>query len=532
VQTASSLLCNRYETGIGEASVCQDDSTFSYCFVNNPDDCAYVAIDWDLFDQAKADFEGTIYGNLDLYIAETFFTCACNSGSPDCTQSTFATHNINACQDPAFQSISCETEDGIEKCKANVGNRSYQCTKGRSTIVGVESVVCCTTATAVELQSCVTSTITYDDFVNNPNPDPDLISCQVEVDGQSCPCNICDPQIDAISYDCSAVGRDDLIRNCPSGGIKTLEEFYNAKLELPFMYIDPLVPFSTPMPSAAPSLSQQPTMKNTPPPSPAPTKALTPPPTPAPTKAPTPAPTAAPTETLPSATPTLSTIPTIAPSTMPSATPTRAASINPTEFTPFPTETPSSSPTLEFMANCNGIHFKIQSFNEGYGDLECNDYEGDFPGVVYTCSATTTLTNGVVSLKVEPQEESRRRPFQRECRATAPDDLTFFCLDNVGANFNAFEVESARTLLDCGDDDDDEVYVYPQYNLLQGVDAESQTSRNFDSFKAENSFFVEFLGKDLSASATGGAASASASYSSTCVVLVATVLLAGVLIIL
>jgi hypothetical protein len=180
------------------------------------------------------------------------------------------------------------------------------------------------------------------------------------------------------------------------------------------------------------------------------------------------------------------------------------------------------------MANCNGIHIKIQRFNEGYGDLECNDYEGDFPGVVYACSATTTLNNGVVSLKVEPQEESRRRPFQRECRATAPDDLTFFCLDNVGANFNEFEVQSARTLLDC-DDDDDEVYAYPQYNLLQGIDAESQTSGNFDSFLAENSFFVEFLGENLSTSTTGGAASASASYSSTCAMLVATALLAGVL---
>jgi hypothetical protein len=93
--------------------VCEDESTFTYCFVDNPDDCDYVAIDWDLFDQAKADFEGTIYGNLDLYIAETFFTCACDSASPDCTQSTFATHNINACQDPAFQSISCETKKVI-----------------------------------------------------------------------------------------------------------------------------------------------------------------------------------------------------------------------------------------------------------------------------------------------------------------------------------------------------------------------------------------------------------------------------------
>jgi hypothetical protein len=181
------------------------------------------------------------------------------------------------------------------------------------------------------------------------------------------------------------------------------------------------------------------------------------------------------------------------------------------------------------MTNCQGIHAKIQRFNEGYGDLECNDYQGDFPGVVYTCSATTTLTDGAVGLKVEPQEESRRRPFQRECHAAAPDDLTFFCLDNVGANFGAFEVDSSRTFLSC-ENDDDEVYAYPQYNLLQGIDAESKTSANFDSFLAENSFFVEFLGEDLTTTAKGGAASAASnSYSSTCVMLVATVLLPGVL---
>lgn len=491
----SSISCSRYDSAGGEATVCQDDSTLAYCFINNPDDCEYVAIDWNLFDQTKASYDGTVYGNLDLFIAETFFTCTCDSGTPNCAASTFTTHNINACQEPAEQLVTCETEDGTERCNGRVGDRNYQCTKAATTAVGVETVACCTVATATEPRTCVASTVIYDDFVNNPNPDPDLLSCAVNVDGQLCDCTICGPQTEAIGYDCTAAGRSDLIQACPSSSLQfpALQDFYNAKIDLPFFFIEPLAPLATLSPTQSPSTSQQPTM------------AITPPPTPPPTRAPTPPPTPAPTTAAPSSSPTLSMSPSKRPTGMPSVSPTEVPTASPTAPTPSPTDTPSAGPTLEYVANCIGIHFKLARFNEGqFGDLECTDYTGDFPGVVYTCSATTALENGVVTLKVEPEEESMLRPFQRECRSSAPNNLTFYCLDNVGANFNTYQVETAGTLLTC-DNNDDEVYAYPQYNLLQGINAESPTSANFDAFFADNAFFVEFLEEDSSPTSLGGA---------------------------
>jgi len=120
--------------------------------------------------------------------------------------------------------------------------------------------------------------------------------------------------------------------------------------------------------------------------------------------------------------------------------------------------------------------------------LECGDYEGNFPGAIYACSVTTSLRNGAVGFDIEPANNIRQ-PFQRRCNATAPDGLTFFCLDNVGGDFDTFKSETSDADLGCKAS-----YVFPQYNLLQGVSADTTESDRFDNELAINAYFVEFLG--------------------------------------
>ncbi|CAJ1965906.1 unnamed protein product [Cylindrotheca closterium] len=505
LQTAGDLVCNRFVNGRDRATVCQDDATFSYCFVDNPDQCEYIAIDWDLFEQRKEEYTGPVQGDLDLFIAETFFTCACDGYIPNCATSTFSAHSINACREDAANFVSCEVEDGIEKCSGRNDGRSYRCTRSPSSTAGVETITCCTIATELEPQTCVRSVLNFD-----PNASSSLRSCQVDVDGDACTCSVCGSQPNAISYDCSAVGRDDLVESCPSGGTLSIEEFFLAKLDNPLGYIEPLGPVVTdvpsaspsvnitPMPSAepsgsaSPSLSQRPTTLNTPSPttSPAPSGSpTTSPPTKAPTMNPSRIPSAAPSVTqVPSSSPTKSAPPTIFPTRSPSITPSLTPSGSPTAPTPGPTATVSSSPTPDFVATCEGIHLQIQVFNEGYGDLECGDYEGNFPGAIYACSVTTSLRNDAVGFDIEPSSNVRQ-PFHRRCNATAPDGLTLFCLDNVGANFDTFKSETSDVDLGC-----EASYVFPQYNLLQGVSADTKESDSFDDALAANAYFVEFLG--------------------------------------
>ena len=502
-----SLVCDRFVNGRDRATVCQDDSTFSYCFVDSPDECEYVAIDWNLFEQRKEEYSGPVQGDLDLFIAKTFFTCPCDGSIPNCATSTFSAHSINACREDAENFVSCEIEDGIEKCSGRDEGRSYRCSRPPSSVAGVETTTCCTIATELEPQACVKSVLNFDP--NSSSENPDLLSCQVDVDGTACTCSVCGSQSDGIGYDCTAAGRDDLVKICPSSGTAvTVEEFYLAKLDSPLGYIDPLgpvvtaVPSSspsiriTPMPSAAPSrsasptLSQRPTMENTPPPttSPAPSNSpSTSPPTKAPTKRPSSAPSGRPTVSqVPSSSPTTSVPPTSFPTGTPSVAPSLSSS-----------GTPTAPPTPEFVANCEGIHLQIQVYNEGYGDLECGDYEGNFPGAIYACSVTTSLRNDAVGFDIEPANNIRQ-PFQRRCNATAPDGLTFFCLDNVGGDFDSFKAETNSADLGC-----EASYVFPQYNLLQGVSADTKESDRFDDELALNAYFVEFLGDAPSTSSKG-----------------------------
>ncbi|KAL3939745.1 MAG: hypothetical protein SGBAC_005589 [Bacillariaceae sp.] len=498
------LVCNRFVDGRNRATVCQDDSTFSYCFVDNPDECEYIAIDWNLFEQEKAQYTGPVQGDLDLFIAETFFTCPCDGSIPNCATSTFTAHSINTCREDAANFVSCEVEDNIEKCSGRNDGRSYRCSRPPSATAGVETTTCCTIATALEPRTCVKSVLTFDQ-----NDASSLIACTVDVDGDPCTCSVCGSE--AISYDCSAVGRDDLVESCPStGGAVGIEEFYLGKLDSPLGYIEPLgpvvtqVPSSspsiriTPMPSTepslseSPSLSQMPTMLNTPDPttSPAPSESpTTSPPTKAPTIMPSSTPSSSPSVTqVPSSSPTNSVPPTSFPTRTPSVTPSLTPSGSPTAPTPGPTATGSEPPTPDFVATCEGIHAQIQAFNEGYGDLECGDYEGTFPGAIFACSVTTSLRNDAVGFDIEPVS-SIRQPFSRRCNATAPDGLTLFCLDNVGANFDAFNIETSNTDLGC-----EASYVFPQYNLLQGVSADTKESNSFDTVLAASAYFVEFLG--------------------------------------
>lgn len=131
--------------------------------------------------------------------------------------------------------------------------------------------------------------------------------------------------------------------------------------------------------------------------------------------------------------------------------------------------------------------------------MECGDYEGNFPGAIYACSVTTSLRNDAVGFDIEPAGNVRQ-PFHRRCNATAPDGLIFFCLDNVGANFDAFKAETSTADLGC-----EASYVFPQYNLLQGVNADTKDSDGFDDTLAATAYFVEFLGNptDPSTSSKG-----------------------------
>ena len=130
--------------------------------------------------------------------------------------------------------------------------------------------------------------------------------------------------------------------------------------------------------------------------------------------------------------------------------------------------------------------------------MECGNYEGDFPGAIYACSVTTSLRNDAVGFDIEPPNNIRQ-PFQRRCNATAPDGLTFFCLDNVGGNFDEFKTDASNADLNC-----EASFVFPQYNLLQGLSADTKESDLFDDELALNAYFVEFLGDPTAPSAGTG----------------------------
>eukprot|EP00980_Cylindrotheca_fusiformis_P001199 scaffold328_cov130-Cylindrotheca_fusiformis.AAC.13 len=500
-----SLSCRRMAKENGVETVCQDDSSLAYCLEeenSSNGDCQYIAVDWDKLEQTKNNFQGTVEGNLELYLAETFFSCPCSNGVPDCSMSTFSEHTGNACQASSStveESITCSVgNDGSDKCivvakdddGAEVSN--YICSQAPSTTAGVTTVVCCTSDQ--QLQTCVASTLLYDNSIEDPN------SCAVNVDGQICLCSVCGSQqsTPAISYDCSNAGRSDLVQTCPSNSSNDpvpLDDYFAAELGLPFFYIVPrtaATPTQNPTPAPVPPPPTPAPVPQTSPPTPPPTR----PPTPPPTRTPTPPPTRSPT---PPPTPRPTSLPSASPTALPSGAPSVAPSGSPTAPSPAPSEVPSSSPTWEYVANCPGIHYKLSRFNDGYGELKCNDYDGKFPGVAYTCSANTALVNGVVTLKLDPPDASVTRPFQRVCSSYAPNKLIFYCLDNVGADFSSF-TSSVPSSLNCPSDFT--MYAFPQFNLLQGVDARSQNSIRFDADMAANAFFVEFLDDESSTPTT------------------------------
>jgi hypothetical protein len=463
--------CTRLdETGKGTTTVCsnEEERSFVTCKVDRSSNtCDYVAIKNDKFDAVLNNFiDFDDVDNVEVYVAETYFSCDCLSAAPDCTDSNrnWPDHHesYNACTAEANQGFI--TRDG-----GCFDTGSYQCclSNDNGEIPGVESINCCTAEGA-----CVLSKVGFDTEGSN------LLACDIVANNQACSCNVCSNN--AITYDCTAAGRPDLAQACPTTSIdaKSVEAFYLDQVSLPFYAVDPNLRAGEPIQTPEQSLP-------------------TPPPVPViPTLAPTLSPTKSLTPTSrPSSPP--SPHPTSMPSSVPSSHPSGAPSSNPTAPTNTPSSTPSSAPTPEFVANCEGILYRLQRLNEGFGELTCSDYGGDFPGVVYACSADPVLINNEISLNIQPAEQSIQRKFQRECKAPAPNGLTFYCLDNFGNNFDVFLEASEKSVLDCGPDRK-YTYAYSQFNLLQSVQAISSSTPAFDLDMANNAFLVQFLSNSTS----------------------------------
>lgn len=437
--------CNRVvESSGGEAitkTVCTNgqENSVSSCTVDNDGSCTYMAVDLTRLNELMADNIFDLDAKLEM--AEDLFTCSCDKSKPDCSSSQWPDHNSNVCKAETDSNIvtTCKANEGRECCTVNkntvFSSNSYECCELESDKFDVKTHSCC--AEVGGKATCVLSTVTFDDFLNNPNPNPPMLKCQVGVNGNKCKCNVCQNS-DEISYDCQNVGRPDINKACPDDSTFDVTDHFLSDLNLPYYFIDPNFGDPTKSPTFGPTTLAPTTL----------------------------APTFAPTTFLPTVAPT------------------------------GPTSEPSSSPTRQYVPNCDGIFDKLNLNNEGYGDLRCQEYKGEFPGAIYACDVSTRLagdSSNAISLNIQPEASSIKQSFYRECTASAPgsNDVEFHCLDNKDAKFATFVAETFAASFDC-EGQETPIYAFPNFNLLQGINAEKETSIKFDREKAKSAFFVQF----------------------------------------
>lgn len=455
-------VCSRFTELSTSKTICSNEKkeTVATCiFDESAGSCNYIAVELKRLDELIS-LNNPIDFAAELELMEDSFTCNCINGVPDCSTSEWADHDWNVCEAPVTSTTS-KTCDG-ECCVIDDGSgQTYECCELTTNIFGVKKYSCCddnvgTLANGVN-STCVTSTIVFDDFLNNPNPNPPMVACSVEVDDNECACSVC-PSMDEISYDCAIAGREDIFRECPSDILSSLESDVSSASYL----IDPHFPVT-----ASPTVS-------------------------------------------PTQSPTMS--PSIVPTDMPSKSPTLAPTV---KGTPAPTRTPTSSPTATFVPNCETIFEKIKRNNEGYGDLTCIDYQGAIPGMIYACSVNAILTGDEkdeVGFNIEP-EVSVTYPFNRKCYADTPvEKVEFSCLDNVNATYAEFLSYAFEADWYCNNELP--IYAYPNYNLLQGPDAYIERTTKFDRSLADQAYYVEFriVGDNSDIDITGDDNSNSAAY--------------------
>ena len=128
--------------------------------------------------------------------------------------------------------------------------------------------------------------------------------------------------------------------------------------------------------------------------------------------------------------------------------------------------------------------------NPGMGDLECEDYAGEFPGLIYACSVGEVISGGSFGVDVNPKDGTAvTQPFQRECKAFIPaSNDEFYCNDNDGASYEDYLKSVGDALLSC--DGDAPIHGFPQFNLIGGVSLGALRVETFSETNAESAFYI------------------------------------------
>ena len=129
--------------------------------------------------------------------------------------------------------------------------------------------------------------------------------------------------------------------------------------------------------------------------------------------------------------------------------------------------------------------------NPGMGDLECEDYAGEFPGLIYACSVGTIISGGSFNVNVNPKDGTAvTQPFQRECKAFIPasNGDIFYCYDNDGASYEGYLKSVGDASFSC--DGDAPIHGFPQFNLIGGVSLSALRVETFSETNAESAFYI------------------------------------------